>query len=123
MDEDLRAFIAAHFPSIEQLEILLLLRTLPSHAWTVETVFQKIQSSLASVSERLLELSQRGFIDAHEAHTFRYAPKTPELSAMTERVAEAYKSRRVAVVEAIYGPSSSAAAELARAFKLRAPKS
>src|SRR5688572_11024692 len=125
LDEELRAFIAAHFRSIEQLEILLLLRADSGRPWTVDAVFQHIRSSIASVSLRLVELCDMGFLEAHDVQpqTFGYAPRTTDLSKTVDRLAEAYKARRVAVVQAIYGDSKSAATDLAKVFRLRKPKS
>jgi hypothetical protein len=119
LDDELRVFVVTHFRTIEQLEILLLLRSEPNRAFTAETAFDRIRSSLSSISERLRELCIAGFLDcqAGPPATFRYAPRTPELGQSLNKVADAYKTRRVSVVQAIYAQRDGGASEIARAFR------
>ena len=44
-------------------------------------------------------------------------PRTTELTQAVDRLSEAYKIRRVAVVQAIYGQPSRGPSEIAKAFR------
>ena len=119
LDDELRLFVETHFRTIEQLEVLLLLRGAPDRVFTAETAFDRIRSSVSSITERLRELCNAGFLDCQEGPppTFRYAPRTTELTQAVDRLSEAYKIRRVAVVQAIYGQRSRGPSEIAKAFR------
>jgi hypothetical protein len=120
LSDDLEAFIQQEIRSLEQLEVLLLLRGRPERWWSERNVFESIRSSLLSVSDRLAELSAAGFLERseHEQLTYRYAPNTPTRIRLIDELAEAYRQRRIAVIDAIYRPRTPAS-ELARAFRIK----
>jgi hypothetical protein len=124
LPEELEQFIAREFRSIEHLEILLLLRNSPEKSWQAREVFEVIRSSPPSVNDRLEELCTAGYLErsALEPKAYRYLPNNPGLARRVDELAEAYKFRRVAVVEAIYGRRETPASELARAFKIKRTK-
>ena len=125
LPEELERFIAHEFRSIEHLEILLLLRNTREKWWQEREVFDVIRSSPQSVSERLEELCSAGYLEKGESEprTYHYQPRDPKVGQCVDAVADAYKSRRVAVVEVIYGRRETPASELARAFKIKRTKS
>lgn len=86
--------------SVEELEILLLLRQAPERSWTHLAVAQALLGHPASVLERLVGLSLRGLvaIGDEEPPTFRYAPRSAALDATVAKLAAAYKERRVRIV-------------------------
>jgi hypothetical protein len=124
LPEELEQFIAREFRSIEHLEILLLLRNSREKWWQTRQVFDVIRSSPQSVCDRLEELCGAGFVERSpsEAGSYRYLPTNSGLADRIEQLAEAYKSRRVAVIEAIYGRRDTPASQLARAFKIKRTK-
>jgi DNA-binding IclR family transcriptional regulator len=119
---ELQRFIASEFRSLEHLEVLLLLRSGPDRDWDERAVYDVLRSSLASVHERLTELYEAGYIDQTPSGLYRYDPASPELAQKVAEVAEAYKTRRSSVTEAIYGRGNTAASDLARAFEIRRKK-
>jgi hypothetical protein len=120
LSNELERFIVREIRSIEQLEVLLLLRKEPEKWWSEADVFEAIRSSLPSVVDRLAQLSAAGFLERRDGHPllYRYAPDTPSRAKLVEELAEAYRHRRIAVIDAIYGRHNPAA-EFARAFKLK----
>ena len=62
LDDELRLFVETHFRTIEQLEVLLLLRGAPDRVFTAEAAFERIRSSVSSITERLRELCNAGFL-------------------------------------------------------------
>lgn len=113
-------FLAKYIRSVEQLEVLLLLRNSPDRSWTSAEVYETVRSSRASVEERLESFVLLGFLgkDDGPPPTFRYAPKE-NLGAAADETANAYQKWRVRVIEAIFTPAVDSAQRFADAFKVR----
>jgi predicted transcriptional regulator len=112
------SFVDGHIESLEHLEILLLLAA-QDKAWTAAEIFQQIQSSQASVEQRLESLVTAGLLAKDENKRFRFAPKDDETRRVVKDLADAYKSRRVRIIEAIYTRKTDAVQTFADAFKFR----
>jgi predicted transcriptional regulator len=112
------SFVDRHIESLEHLEILLLLAA-EDRSWTAAEIFQKIQSSQASVDQRLQTLVAAGLLAKDATGQFRFAPKDEEARKVVKDLAEAYKSRRVRIIEAIYTRKTDAVQTFADAFKFR----
>lgn len=113
-------FLSKYIRSLEQLEVLLLLRNSPNRVWTSAEVYEVVRSSRASVEERLESFVQLGFLgkDLGPPSAFRYAP-TDNLGAAVDETASAYQKWRVRVIEAIFTPAEDPAQRFADAFKVR----
>jgi hypothetical protein len=122
--EEVQQFLAAHTPSIERLEILLLLSGSPGRRWTQHEVYQTVLSNEKSVEEALDQLCQQGLLAVHGGGphaTYQFSP--PErLKTVIAELARLYKERRVKVVESIYAPPVSEIDEFAKAFRIRKDK-
>jgi hypothetical protein len=118
ISEPVRRFIAQHVHSAAQLEVLLLLRAVPDREWSIHDV-ARAQVSTPDMSERMLEdLLARGLLARGTAGQFRYAPPDLFVSVIDD-LAEAYATRRVAVVALIFSKPSTAVTGLADAFRIR----
>jgi hypothetical protein len=117
--EPVRRFIAQHVHSAAQLEVLLLLRAVPDREWSVQDV-ARAQVSTPDMAERLLEdLRERGLVAGDGVpRNYRYAPPD-DLPAVIDGLAEAYATRRVAVVGLIFSKPSPSVTGLADAFRFR----
>lgn len=106
LPERVRKFVAKYLSSVEQMEILLLLSDSPAKSWPMEEVFQRIQSSRASVSEQLARLHQQGFLEASTPESnvpvYHFRPASKELADGVAALKPVYRERRVKVVELIY---------------------
>jgi len=113
-------FLSKYIRSLEQLEVLLLLRNSPKRSWTSAEVYEVVRSSRASVEERLEQFVLLGFLgkDDGPPSTFRYAP-TDNLATAVDDTAGAYQKWRVRVIEAIFTPVEDPAQRFADAFKVR----
>ena len=112
------SFVDRHIESVEHLEILLLLAA-QERAWSAPEIFQKIQSSQASVDQRLESLVAAGLLAKDASAQFRYSPKDDETRKLVKDLADAYKSRPVKIIEAIYSRKTDAVRSFADAFKFR----
>lgn len=116
--DDVRAFIQAHIDSVEQLEVLLLLRRESTRAWTGDEVARELRINPISTGSRLSNLHQRTLL-AEEAGRYRYAPRHPELDRAVSGLARAYAEMRVSVINLIFSKPVDALSTFADAFKLR----
>lgn len=112
------AFVDRHIESLEHLEILLLLAA-QDRSWSALEIFQKIQSSQASVEQRLESLVTAGLLAKEADRKFRFSPKDEATRKLVKDLAEAYRTRRVRIIETIYAPKSDAVRNFADAFKFR----
>lgn len=95
-----QSFLARYIQSVEQLEVLLLLvRTAPKE-WASEAVAAELRVASSSAQERLQDLERRGLVVRGEA-AHRYQPRA-EQDAAVRQVADAYRERRVAVINCIF---------------------
>lgn len=115
--ETVLRFIDRHIETVEHLEILLLLSE-QNQDWKVSEIFQKIQSSEASVLQRLQQLTAAGLL-VNSGPAYRFEPREESLREVVKELAELYHERRVRVIEAIYARKSDAVQTFAEAFKFR----
>lgn len=111
-----RRLIAEHIHSVEQLEVLLLLRATPEKAWSAAEVARALVSQADTAETRLIDLEQRGLISRGE-DGWRYDPGRREREVT--QLAEAYGTRRVAVVGLIFSKPSDSVTSFSDAFRLR----
>lgn len=116
-DEDVLQFIAASFPSVWTLELLLALKH-ERRAWTREQLVATLRASELVVSRALDALVAAGLasIDAEGA---RYLPVTGEVDASMDMAEQLYRTRPNTVRRTIISASTSSAAAFADAFRLR----
>ena len=113
---DVERLIAAHIHSVEQLEVLLLLRQDGNRAWTPAEVAAELATAEASAESRLADLTARGFARRQD-HGYCYDAATH--GAVVDRLADTYSKRRVRVIGLIFAKPSDAVQDFADAFKLR----
>jgi hypothetical protein len=119
--DSVRRFLAAYVPSIAQLEVLILLRAKADREWSAPEVSGELRSSVMSVQDRLGDLASRGLLVVREADSlllYRYAPATEDARRQIDKLASAYKERRLAVINLIYAKPESDVASFSEAFKI-----
>lgn len=122
LPNEVRQLIADHITSVEQLEILLLLREHEGEDWSVRRVSDELRSSEASVGERLNALRESGLVRESERHSdvaFGYAPRTARLRRATDLLADAYSQRRYTVIDLIFSKPIDKLRVYADAFRFR----
>jgi hypothetical protein len=115
---DVARFLKEQIRSIEQLEILLLLRGSAVRMWTTPEVFGIVRSSERSITDTLTVLHRQGLL-RQTAAAYQYSPADDALRQIIDQLAELYAERRVRIVETIYSERSSDVDEFAKAFRLR----
>lgn len=120
LSPEVRLFIREHIHSVEQLEVLLLLRA-TGREWTALAVSQEIRTERSSAEARLKDLESRGFL-TRSGEGYAYKPKTEELGQKVSALASAYAERRYTVINQIFSNPVDRIRTFAEAFELRKKK-
>ena len=116
-DDDVLRFVAASFPSVWALELLLALKR-ERRLWKREELVATLRASDLVVTRALEALVAAGLASFEDGGAI-YLPVNGEVDASVERVEETYRTRPNAVRRAIITASASSATAFADAFKLR----
>ncbi len=123
LSDTLKQFIARHIHSVEQLEILLLLKRSAPREWTADEVSREISTSRYAAEARLMDLRARAVVAMREDGQvlwFRYDPATPD-DALVGQLAAVYAERRTSIITMIFSKPSDSVSSFADAFRLRRP--
>ena len=99
------SFVAERISSVEELEVLLLLRAHRDRSWTPGEVSTHRRSTKDSAARRLGELHSRGLValvGETNAPAYGYCPESELLEQRIDRLAEAYAERPHAVIRLIF---------------------
>jgi hypothetical protein len=98
------------------LELLLLLRSRLGEAWRADDLVRELRASGPLIAGSLSALRASGLV-AEDGGAWRFAPASEELVRFCDQLAEAYRTRPVAVINMIAAPSQ--VQDLADAFRFR----
>jgi hypothetical protein len=115
--DEFLTFIKKNITSVEQIEVLLILRANPERVWTVEEISTILRSSNNSIESRLEALTLRRMARPEGHQGYRYAA-SGRLHDMVEVLASEYAVRRFSVIELVFSRPD-AARTFADAFRLR----
>jgi hypothetical protein len=123
LPREVRAFLHSCIESIEQLEILMLLRG-SQEGRTAREVAAVLRVPTARARHDLEILTARGLLDVRVAEetSYRYGPKTSDLGRYCDLLAEYYVTARQTVFGFIASESRLSIKRFADAFKLRDPE-
>jgi len=119
-DEDLLRFVAASFPSVWALELLLLLKG-DRRTWPRDELVSTLRASELVVTNAVDGLVIAGLASI-EADGVCYLPVNADVEQQVDQVAQLYRARPNAVRRVIVSAQSSSATAFADAFKLRRDK-
>ena len=119
-DEDLLRFVAASFPSVWALELLLLLKG-DRRTWPRDELVSTLRASELVVTNAVDGLVIAGLASI-EADGVCYLPVNADVEQQVDRVEQLYRARPNAVRRVIVSAQSSSATAFADAFKLRRDK-
>lgn len=114
---EFRTFVNNYINSVEQIEVLFVLRGDPQRVWTVDEISAILRSSSNSIRSRLESLAACGMSVGVQGEGYRYAAGG-RLHQMVEMLAEEYARRRFSVIELVFSRPD-AARTFADAFRLR----
>jgi hypothetical protein len=115
---EVERFIQDNIPSVEQLEVLLLLFGAPDKEWSAAQVSQSLHRQAQSVGMCLLDLQRRGLLSvAGEPPLYHYDPGAQR--EVVRSLDRTYRERPVSVVEIIFAPGRDSLRAFSDAFKIR----
>ena len=116
-EDDVLRFVAASFPSVWALELLLALKR-ERRPWSREGLVATLRASELVVSRALEALAAAGLASFEDGGAI-YLPVNADVDRLVEQVEQTYRTRPNAVRRAIIAASASSATAFADAFKLR----
>lgn len=121
--DDVKKLITDRLSSIDQLEILLLLKANPDHKYSPEEVSAELYTRPEAARARLMDLVSKNLAkSAGDPLLFSYRPESPEVADIVERLDDLYRKRRVTVINLIYSKSIQGVQAFADAFQIRKEK-
>lgn len=121
LSQPVRQLIRDRINSVEQLEILLLLRSQPAREWSARDVSDEIRTSEVSAARRLADLVAVRLVTkcGSAPDRFCFSPETPELARALDDLDLDYSERRYTVVELIFSKPIDHLRVYADAFRFR----
>lgn len=118
LPQNVYAFLLEHIDSLEQLEVLLLMRK-DQRSWSAQEIARELRIMPESAGNRMSNLSLRGIVIEDGSARYRYSPRSPELDRDVAGLATAYAERRVTVINLIATKHLERIKSFADAFKLK----
>lgn len=118
MDQDLLAFLRGSVRSVWGLELLLFMRGHADRAWSTGALVQELRSSETVVHDLLATFDAAGLLRC-DAEGCAYAPASPVVAELCDRLEATYRQRPVAVINAIAAARNEALQSFADAFRLK----
>lgn len=115
-------FIDATITSVDQLEILLLLRDRRARSWTAREISVELRSNEAVAAERLAAMQAMGLLQRDGDSGYQYAPADSAADRAVSLLAAVYRDYRLRIIERIYTKPDGLAA-FADAFRFRKERS
>jgi hypothetical protein len=115
--DDVDALIAACIESVEQVEILLLLRGTRRRTWGIDELSRQLRRTPHSVRLRLRSLIAHGLVALEDGRA-RYAAAS-SIDRAVRMLATMYRQRRTALIDRIFTERPDPMRSFADAFRLR----
>lgn len=117
LGDDLLAFIRGAIRSTWTLELLLLLRKHAPRTLTPAELVLELRATPTLIASCLQQLTKAGLIVCEEDDACCYAPASPALGQLCDRLAATYAERPVAVISAIVDSPNDRLKTFADAFR------
>lgn len=117
LSEPLQHLIMERLPSVEQVEIVLLLRGDRTRTWSAPEVATQLGTPPESTAMRLFLLASNGMV-AFEGGRYRFSA-SESAEPLLDELATAYTERRAALVALVGGQPADPLRNFADAFKLK----
>jgi hypothetical protein len=115
--KNVRQLILRHIDSVQQVEILALLRDEPERDWTPAEISRALQINGDACRDWMTRFAQAGLADRTD-RGFRH-PRGGRTSAAADELVDYYARRRLAVIDSIYNKPSAAIQSFSDAFRMR----
>jgi hypothetical protein len=117
--DEVKKFIVDHINSVEQLEVLLFLRSNEDKEWDAAAVSRELRIDPASAANRMSDLSEHGLLALKTDTFYRYYPRTRELDQAVRYLADSYSNHRYTIINLIFSKPIDKIRTFSNAFKIR----
>ena len=119
--EHVVAFLREYIDSVDQVEILLLLKSKSGSDCTAEDISRALSTPATSVASRLAHFHAVGLVDMKPGPVpqYQYRPKSADLEQAVLDLEQAYAKYRVRMINLIYSKPIDKIRTFADAFKFR----
>jgi hypothetical protein len=119
--DELRVFLQQRLASIDQIDVILLLRSDASRSWTATEVAKELAMAPEPAAMRLFLLASAGLIvfEASGVPRYRYVVLDAEVEPLVQELATAYATSRDAVLALVDTRPPDTLRSFADAFKLK----
>lgn len=106
LSERLKAFLEQRLSSLDQIEVVMLLRADPARSWTAPEVAGALGTAPETAAMRLFLLASGGLIafEPSAIPRYRYASVDGETNAMLQELSDMLAANRDAVMAAVESP-------------------
>lgn len=118
LSRELSAFLRGSVRSVWAVELLLILRRPPRHAWSAHDLVRELRGSPALVAENLRIFELSGVVQATEPERYAYSPASSQIDGLCDALEQEYKKRPTAVMQAIVAGADKVQG-LADAFRIK----
>lgn len=121
IDPAVERFLLDSIDTVPHLEALLLLFQSPATVWAVVELAARIYVNDKQASTILEDLTRRTLIVriGQTPAAYQYVARSPEQTALLDKVAQSYRSQLVQVTRLIHSNASGSVRDFARAFRLK----
>ena len=115
------AFVAEYVHTLDDLQLLMALIQSEDRWWDAATAARELGTTVPDARAALERFAARNLLDIKIGGDVRYQfrPGTAELREAAREVAEAYRSRPLALATLVTRPSRPSVSDFADAFKIR----
>ena len=118
MTPEIEQLIATHLTSVEQVEVLLLLRRSPETFWSVEALAGQLFIAEPAADRAARELVRAGWAqEGNSGRVFRFSADE-EARRKIDALAAEYRDRRLEVINAVFSANLTRIRSFADAFRL-----
>ncbi len=117
-EKDVLAFIAVAVRSVGALELLLQLRRTPERTWERDALVRELRTSPMVVEKGIGSLETFGLV-ARSDGCVRYSPASRQLDLLAAEAEALYRTKPVAVLDAIARAPSESMRAFAEAFRIK----
>ena len=121
---DVRDFVSRYLPTLEHLEVLMLLQRTAARFWSPPEVAGELRIADPTAADVLEGLASDNFLDIKISNDvlYRFNPATPALEGIAARSADFYSRERIAMMNLVVTGSLGPIRDFAEAFRLKKSK-
>ncbi len=119
MDDDLSEFLRHSIRSVWNIELLLWLSQHAGRSWSPADLVRELRASDLIVSQGIATLKHAGLIVEESNGAYHYAPASPALDHLVQRLQRVYRERPSIVTRALFSAPTDKLTTFSDAFRLK----